>query len=162
MTAGRGRRPRRSTPPGRPEPRRRSSPSAAVRRAPRASTSSLETVERDQSYCHTIGYTSPLLAGHAVGRLLSGSGWTPADGGAIRALMAAGLGPEATAAAESIAAGLAGSRPILVVASGADRTAARELVLKLEEGTWIPPRRATSRRSSTATCRRPTPAPGSS
>ncbi|HSS34662.1 MAG TPA: hypothetical protein VLR93_00185, partial [Patescibacteria group bacterium] len=98
----------------------------------------LETVERDQSYCHTIGYTSPLLAGHAVGRLLSGSGWTPADGGAIRALMAAGIGPEATAAAETIAAGLAGSRPILVVASGADRTAARELVLKLEEGTWIP------------------------
>ncbi len=29
-------------------------------------------------------------------------------------------------------------RPILTVASGADRTAARELVLKLEEGTWIP------------------------
>jgi fructoselysine-6-P-deglycase FrlB-like protein len=52
--------------------------------------------------------------------------------------MAAGIGPEATAAAESTVAGLAGSRPILVVATGADRTAARELVLKLEEGTWIP------------------------
>ena len=95
----------------------------------------LETVERDQSYCHTIGYTSPLLAGHAIG---AGSAAEPVDPRAVRALMAAGIGAGATASAESIAAGLAACRPILVVATGADRTAARELVLKLEEGTWIP------------------------
>jgi fructoselysine-6-P-deglycase FrlB-like protein len=99
----------------------------------------VETEERDTSYCHTIGYTSPLVAGHATGRLLTGEvDALRSDAAAVRALMAAGLGAEGTAAAESIAGRLAGSRPILVIASGADRTAARELVLKLEEGTWTP------------------------
>ncbi len=95
----------------------------------------IETVERDQSYCHTIGYTSPVIAGAVVAGALTGE---PVDATAVRVLMAAGLGPVATAAAESMAADLAGCRPILTVATGADRTAARELVLKLEEGTWIP------------------------
>ena len=95
----------------------------------------LETVERDQSYCHTIGYLSPLLAATAVGAALTG---VAVDPGAVRRLVAAGTYPEATAAAEGIAAGLVAARPILVVGSGADRGAARELVLKLEEGTWIP------------------------
>ncbi len=95
----------------------------------------IETDERDQSYCHTIGYTSPLIAGAAVAAALTGE---PLDPTAVRALMAAGLGPVATAVAEAMAASLAGCRPILAVATGADRTAARELVLKLEEGTWIP------------------------
>ncbi len=95
----------------------------------------LETVERDQSYCHTIGYTSPLLAATAVGAALTGVAVEPA---AVRGLMAAGLSPAATSAAEAIAAGLVSSRPILTIGSGADRGAARELVLKLEEGTWIP------------------------
>ena len=95
----------------------------------------LETVERDQSYCHTIGYTSPLLAATAVGAALGGTRLDPA---AVRRLLAAGLEPPAVAAAEAIAVGLARARPILTIGSGADRGAARELVLKLEEGTWIP------------------------
>jgi glutamine---fructose-6-phosphate transaminase (isomerizing) len=95
----------------------------------------VETLERDQSYCHTIGYSAPLLAATAVWAALTGERIAPA---AIRTLMAAGLSPEASAAAEAMAAELVGCRPILTVASGADRTAARELVLKLEEGTWTP------------------------
>jgi glucosamine--fructose-6-phosphate aminotransferase (isomerizing) len=95
----------------------------------------LETHERDQSYCHTIGYTSPLLAATAVGAALTGR---PVDPRSVRALMSAGLSPGATSAAEAIAAGLAGLRPILAVGTGADRGPARELVLKLEEGTHIP------------------------
>jgi fructoselysine-6-P-deglycase FrlB-like protein len=95
----------------------------------------LETHERDQSYCHTIGYTSPLLAATAVGAALTGRAVDPAI---VRALMAAGIDGPAMTAAEAIAAGLAATRPILAVGSGADRGAARELVLKLEEGTWIP------------------------
>lgn len=95
----------------------------------------LETLERDQSYCHTIGYTSPLLAATAVGAALTGR---PVDLAIVRALMAAGIDAAATKAAEAIAAGLATTRPILTVGSGADRGTARELVLKLEEGTWIP------------------------
>jgi len=95
----------------------------------------LETHERDQSYCHTIGYTSPLLAAAAVGAALTGN---PIDPAAVRDLMAAGIAPAATVAAEAIAAGLARTRPILTVGTGGDRGPARELVLKLEEGTWIP------------------------
>jgi fructoselysine-6-P-deglycase FrlB-like protein len=99
----------------------------------------VETLERDQSYCHTVGYVSPLVAAHAVGLILVGdAGQGPKDAMAIRQLMAAGVRPEASAAAEAMAAELGRARPILVIASGADRTAARELVLKLEEGTWIP------------------------
>ncbi|MEO8228419.1 MAG: hypothetical protein ABI628_01510 [Chloroflexota bacterium] len=95
----------------------------------------VETLERDQSYCHTIGYSAPLLAATAVWPALTGERIDPA---VVRTLMAAGLSPEASAAAEAMAAELAGCRPILTIATGADRTAARELVLKLEEGTWIP------------------------
>jgi len=95
----------------------------------------VETLERDQSYCHTIGYTSPILAATAVGAALTGR---PVDPDAVRDLMAAGLNTLATTAAEAIAAGLAGTRPILTIGSGADRGPARELVLKLEEGTWVP------------------------
>jgi fructoselysine-6-P-deglycase FrlB-like protein len=95
----------------------------------------LETLERDQSYCHTIGYLSPLLAATAVGAALTGQ---PVDGAAVRALLAAGAGDAAGSAAEGIAARLVDARTILTIGSGADRPAARELVLKLEEGTWIP------------------------
>jgi fructoselysine-6-P-deglycase FrlB-like protein len=98
----------------------------------------VETLERDTSYCHTLGYVSPLVAAYAVGQILAGDSPGPEHAVAIRSLLAAGLTPDATAAAEAMAAELAGRRPILTVASGADRTAARELVLKLEEGTWIP------------------------
>ena len=95
----------------------------------------LETLERDQSYCHTVGYTSPLVAATAVGAALTGR---PVDPALVRELMAAGIDSAATAAAEVIAAGLATARPIITIGSGADRGPARELVLKLEEGTWIP------------------------
>lgn len=95
----------------------------------------LETLERDQSYCHTVGYMSPLVAATAVGAALTGR---PVDPALVRELMAAGIDSAATAAAEVIAAGLATTRPIITIGSGADRGPARELVLKLEEGTWIP------------------------
>ncbi len=91
------------------------------------------TEEMDQAWCHTVGYVSPLIAAAAVGGHLTGDG---VHGAAVRSLMGAGLSdPGAT---ESIAAGLAQAGTILVIASGADRPAARELVLKLEEGTWVP------------------------
>jgi fructoselysine-6-P-deglycase FrlB-like protein len=59
-----------------------------------------------------------------------------ADPLACRALLDAGVaqGP----AAEVIAAALAGMRELIVVASGADRPAGRELALKVEEATWLP------------------------
>jgi fructoselysine-6-P-deglycase FrlB-like protein len=93
----------------------------------------VETVEMDQGWCHTIGYLAPLVAAVAIGADLSG-----ADPGAtrIRDLLADGARDEA--GAEAIAGVLAGCRTLVTVASGADRPAARELALKIEEAAWIP------------------------
>jgi glucosamine--fructose-6-phosphate aminotransferase (isomerizing) len=91
------------------------------------------TDELDQGWCHTVGYLSPILAGIAVAGHLGGR---PIDAVRARELVAVGL--RNAAAIEGLAARLADVERILVVASGADRTAGRELVLKLEEGTWVP------------------------
>jgi len=93
----------------------------------------LETVELDQSWCHTIGYLSPILAGAAAGAHLSGR---DLDARLVRDLMAGGARDEA--GAEQIAAAFAGAQTLLTVASGADRPAARELALKIEEASWLP------------------------
>ena len=95
----------------------------------------LETGEIDRSWCHTIGYLSPILAGVAVGAALTGEAGD-ADPALVKALLAAGL--EQAASAEQIAAELAGCREVIVVASGADLPAGRELALKVEEATWLP------------------------
>jgi len=91
------------------------------------------TGEMDQGWCHTIGYVSPILAAAAVGAILSGRDLDP---GAVSDLMAAGTRDER--GAESIAGRLADSRHLIAIASGADRPAARELVLKVEEASWLP------------------------
>ncbi len=93
----------------------------------------VETEELDQGWCHTVGYLSPIVAAAAVGAHLSGR---PVDADTAEALLAAGARDEA--AAERIAASLADARTLLVIASGADRPAGRELVLKVEEGSWLP------------------------
>ncbi|MEA2546527.1 MAG: hypothetical protein QOI09_1800 [Chloroflexota bacterium] len=93
----------------------------------------LETVELDHSWCHTVGYLSPLLAGAAIGAHLSGRALDPA---AVRDLLAAGTKDEA--GAERIAAVLADATTLLTVGSGADRPAARELALKVEEASRLP------------------------
>lgn len=93
----------------------------------------IETGELDQSWCHTVGYVSPLLAAAAIGAHLSGR---PLDAGAVVGLLRAGLARALDA--EAMAAALADAGTMLVIGSGADRTAARELVLKIEEATWLP------------------------
>ena len=96
----------------------------------------VETGELDQSWCHTVGYTSPMVAATAVAAHLTGR---PVDGAlreAVRAALAAGV--DRGSIAESVAFRLADSRPIVVIASGSDRAAGHELVLKIEEGAWIP------------------------
>jgi len=105
------------------------------RRSPAAAVASIvvETGELDQGWCHTIGYLSPILAAAAVGAHLSGR---PLDVGAVVGLLADGARNEH--AAEAIAARLADSAHLIVIASGADRPAGRELVLKVEEASWLP------------------------
>ena len=93
----------------------------------------VETAELDHSWCHTIGYVSPLLTAAAVGAALSGR---PLDADAVAGLLAAGTRDEAEA--ESIAGRLAGATHLLLVGSGVDRTAGREMTVKVEEAAWLP------------------------
>jgi glucosamine--fructose-6-phosphate aminotransferase (isomerizing) len=94
----------------------------------------LETGELDRSWCHTVGYLSPIVAAIAVtGELRE----ERPDAGEARTLLAAGLEPTAIAATESLAAALARAERIVVIGTGTDRIAARELTLKIEEGTHL-------------------------
>ncbi|MBI3746979.1 MAG: hypothetical protein HY264_10760 [Chloroflexi bacterium] len=95
----------------------------------------VSTDEIDQSWCHTVGYLSPILAGAAVGAHLATS---ELDVAAASMLLAAGLADAATTALAGLAARLAEVERIIVRGSGADRAAARELTLKIEEGAHIP------------------------
>jgi fructoselysine-6-P-deglycase FrlB-like protein len=90
------------------------------------------TDEMDQSYCHTIGYESPLLALTAVAAHLTGK---EADADGIASLIAAGIQEHS---AEAIARVIGTADRIVVTASGADRPAARELAIKIEEASWLP------------------------
>jgi fructoselysine-6-P-deglycase FrlB-like protein len=92
------------------------------------------TDEQDQSWCHTVGYLSPILAAAAIGDHLSGRA---IDVGGVEALLSAGLTKDAIAATERLAQALSGVDRLIVVGSGADRPAARELVLKVEEGAHL-------------------------
>ena len=93
----------------------------------------VETVEMDHGWCHTVGYLSPVVAAAAIGGELSGAELDPVE---VRELVASGARDEA--GAEAIAAALASCATIVTIASGADRPAARELALKIEEAAWIP------------------------
>lgn len=92
----------------------------------------LETVELDQSWCHTVGYLSPIVAAVAVAAELDGS--LP-DAAAVEAAVGAGLRPTVIGNIEALASTLASLDHVIVVGSGPDRVAARELTLKIEEGT---------------------------
>lgn len=90
------------------------------------------TGEQDQSWCHTIGFLSPMLVGVALARRLGG---TRPDVAAIRALLDVSL--DARPAADA-AAGLGSLDRLLVAGSGVDAITARELALKIAEGSHLP------------------------
>jgi glucosamine--fructose-6-phosphate aminotransferase (isomerizing) len=91
----------------------------------------LVTPLRDRSWCHTVAYSSAILAGAAIARQISGGG--AVDGGAI---LAGALAQRERI--EQLAAHVDGAQRILSVGLGADFTTARELALKIEEGARIP------------------------
>jgi fructoselysine-6-P-deglycase FrlB-like protein len=93
----------------------------------------VETGELDQSWCHSVGYTSPLLAATAVGAIVAGH---KVEADEIAGLLADGARDEA--GAERIAGHVGSAANLLVVASGSDRPAGRELALKVEEASWLP------------------------
>jgi glucosamine--fructose-6-phosphate aminotransferase (isomerizing) len=88
----------------------------------------LTTPMVDRSWCHTVGYTSPITA------TLSLAGRP--DGGVVHGLVAAGVA--AREPVRAIAQALGGCEHLIVIGSGADRIAARELTLKIEEASHIP------------------------
>jgi glucosamine--fructose-6-phosphate aminotransferase (isomerizing) len=87
----------------------------------------------DASYCHTVGYTSPILAAALVSAKLAGY---ELDASAVRAHMERVLEvrPAATRAADQFRS----AERVLTGGSGVDRAPARELALKIAEGAWIP------------------------
>lgn len=86
------------------------------------------TEEQDRSWCHTVGYLSPLIVGVAVAARLQKK---RLDAPAIRALL--DVSEDAHGAAD-MAAALAGTDRLITVGSGADHVTARELALKVAEG----------------------------
>jgi fructoselysine-6-P-deglycase FrlB-like protein len=93
----------------------------------------VETGELDQGWCHTVGYLSPILVATALGAHLARRRLEPAQ---FASLLAGGSLDEP--GAERIATALAEVPHLLVIASGADRPAGRELALKVEEASWLP------------------------
>ncbi|MDP9467874.1 MAG: SIS domain-containing protein [Chloroflexota bacterium] len=92
----------------------------------------ITTGEQDQSWCHTVGYLSPVLAAAVLAAELRGAGLDPVPVRALLQIADHEPGAEATAAA------LAGCARLLIVGSGIDYPAARELALKIEEGAHLP------------------------
>jgi glucosamine--fructose-6-phosphate aminotransferase (isomerizing) len=92
----------------------------------------LATQEQDQSWCHTVGYLSPVIAAAVLAAELHGEALDPV---VARALLDAS-GHEASA--EAAAAALVRCQRLVVVGSGIDYPAARELALKIEEGARLP------------------------
>jgi glucosamine--fructose-6-phosphate aminotransferase (isomerizing) len=90
------------------------------------------TGEQDQSWCHTVGYLSPLLVGVVLAERLAGR---RADAIAIRAVLDVTDDPHAAA---DVAAALAGTDRLMVAGAGPDHVSARELALKIAEGARQP------------------------
>src|SRR5918911_1301368 len=84
---------------------------------------------RDASWCHTVGYLSPLLALYAVAH-------PEPDPGPAREAVEGALARRDEL--EAAGASLHGCERILAVASGADEVTAREIALKIEEGAHVP------------------------
>ncbi|HET8757615.1 MAG TPA: SIS domain-containing protein [Solirubrobacteraceae bacterium] len=87
----------------------------------------LVTPVHDDSWCHTIGYTSPILVGAALARELG----LDVDAGEAEALLREALD------APPDAAPLAGCERLVCAGAGLDYITARELELKLAEGTRV-------------------------
>jgi glucosamine--fructose-6-phosphate aminotransferase (isomerizing) len=95
-----------------------------------AAEHALTTPLTDRSWCHTVAYSSTILAGAAVARAIaggqSGGGASIANALALRAQV------------ERLSTRIDGALRILTVGLGADLITARELALKIEEGARIP------------------------
>jgi fructoselysine-6-P-deglycase FrlB-like protein len=93
----------------------------------------LGTPLMDRSWCHTVGYLSPVAVGLRIAAAIGG---VSPEAGAIVDQMASVLGLREQVA--QAARALANVRSFVVCGSGIDATSARELALKIEEGVRLP------------------------
>jgi fructoselysine-6-P-deglycase FrlB-like protein len=93
----------------------------------------LVTPLRDRSYCHTVGYTSPMLAGFYLAAAYREEAF-PAAGLTryLRELLTM------RSAALEIGGELAKAERLVAAGSLTDVPTARELALKVAEGAWVP------------------------
>jgi glutamine---fructose-6-phosphate transaminase (isomerizing) len=89
----------------------------------------LVTPVHDDSWCHTVAYTSSILVGALLGREL---GLDVPDAATAEGILRAGLDRRPAAAA------LGGAERVICAGFGLDLVTARELALKLAEGARIP------------------------
>jgi len=92
----------------------------------------VQTGEQDRSWCHTVGYLSPLVAGTVLAARL---GRVKTDARVLRALLDVSDDHRATS---NVAAGLTGIDRLFVAGSGVDLVSARELAIKVAEGARLP------------------------
>jgi fructoselysine-6-P-deglycase FrlB-like protein len=90
----------------------------------------VRTPLEDRSWCHTVGYLSPLLTFVAIAGHLGGA--VPDVTGIVDAVLAR------RADFAALAQQVAKCERLIAVASGLDEIAARELALKIEEGVHLP------------------------
>ena len=91
------------------------------------------TPARDRAWCHTVAYSSAILAGAALAAELAELDLDPEE---ITSYLRQAITPSEPE--REIARSLKGLTLLHVVGSGADRTTARELALKIEEGARRP------------------------
>jgi glucosamine--fructose-6-phosphate aminotransferase (isomerizing) len=89
----------------------------------------LVTPAHDDSWCHTVAYTSSILVGVLLARELGGEG---IDADRAFSILEAGRDRPPAAAA------LTGAERVLCVGAGLDLITARELALKIAEGARVP------------------------
>jgi glucosamine--fructose-6-phosphate aminotransferase (isomerizing) len=93
----------------------------------------IETPMRDRSYCHTVGYVSPIIAGAMLAARLQNRNLDPTS---VSDHLRAGFADVDQVA--TVADTLNGARRVIAVGSGIDRVGAREFALKVEEGVRMP------------------------
>ncbi len=98
----------------------------------RGSQHVLLTPRHDESWCHTVAYTSALAAGAGLAGSVGPFAAEPTAAGDL--LQRASSSPQAA----SVAARLADRRVVLCAGAGSDLTTARELALKIAEGARVP------------------------
>jgi glutamine---fructose-6-phosphate transaminase (isomerizing) len=93
----------------------------------------LVTPLRDRSYCHTVGYISPMLAGFYLASAYRGEEFPAAS-------LAGYLGELLTMRTRALEIGGALGKAERLVAAGSliDVPTVRELALKVAEGAWVP------------------------